>query len=312
MDTHAPDRWVFLAFFASIILAGNNAIAVKYSNAELPPFFGAAIRFILASLILLGLMLILRLPLQRGRALQGAMIYGILSTGVNYALMYWALQYISPGTSMVLLALTPLFTFILAWVYRQEPFRWKAIAGAVLALAGIGIIARNQISLNASLAPILAIVLSALCFAAATVLIKRYPGTHPISTNAISLLTGSILLFIISAITKEKPILPTIPSTWLALLYLIIFGSVVVFVLTLFVVKHWTASASSYMFVLMPIVTVLMSTWLTHESVTLPFVAGGALVLSGTYIGGIADTDQWKCTVLSFLARLKAPVPECE
>ena len=311
MESKTPDRSTIIAFILTVLFAGNNAIAVRYSNAELPPFFGAAARFAVAAVILFGLVLILRLPLPRGRSLQGAMIYGILSTGLNFALMYWALEYIPAGLSMVILALTPLLTFLFAWAHKQEAFRWKALFGALIAIAGIGIIAWDQLSSNAPLLPILAVALAAACFAEASVLIKTYPKTHPITTNAVSLFTGSVLLFIFSALWRETPILPVLTETWAAVLYLIIFGSVATFVLSLYVIKRWTASASSYLFVLMPIVTIIVAAWLTKESVTLPFLSGGALVLSGAYIGGIAKTEQWLKLIPRFKARREAPCPDC-
>jgi drug/metabolite transporter (DMT)-like permease len=312
METKKPDRLVLIAFALTVFFAGSNAIAVRYSNVELPPFFGAGIRFLLASLILFLFVLVLRLPLPRGRSLQGALIYGVLSTGLNFALLYWALEYIQAGLSMTILALTPLLTFLFAWAHRQEAFRWKAVFGSMLALAGIGVIAWDQLSGNAPLLPILAVAAAAACFAESTVFIKNYPKAHPITTNAISLLTGSILLFIFSAVWRETPTLPTLPTTWVALAYLIIFGSVVVFVLSLYVIQHWTASASSYLFVLMPIVTITLAAWLSQESVTAPFLLGGVFVLSGAYIGGIANTDQWKCYFIGLFGRFKPPAPECE
>ena len=42
------------------------------------------------------------------------MIYGLLSTGLNFAFLYWALEYIPAGLSMTILALTPLLTFLFA------------------------------------------------------------------------------------------------------------------------------------------------------------------------------------------------------
>lgn len=165
---------------------------------------------------------------------------------------------------------------------------------------------------RAPIVPILAVVLAAACFAEASVLVKTFPKTHPITTNAIALLTGSVLLFIMSALFHETPLLPTRPATWIALIYLILLGSVAVFALNLYVLKNWTASASSYLFVLMPIVTVSVSTWLAKENVTLPFLLGGAFVLSGAYIGGIANVELWKCTVVDFLRRFRTPIPACE
>jgi len=311
METKSPDRSTLVAFFLTVLFAGNNAIAVKFSNADLPPFFGAASRFAAAAIILFALVLILRLALPRGRGLQGALIYGTLNTGINYALLYWALQYIQPGLSMVILALTPLLTFLFAWAHRQEAFQWKSVAGAILALVGIGIIAWDQLSASAPLLPILAVALAAACFAESSVLIKTYPKTHPITTNAVSLLTGAILLFIFSLLGREVPVLPTQTSTWVALAYLVVFGTVATFVLSLYVLKRWTASASSYVFVLMPVVTIISSALLIGEVVTLPFILGTVFVLGGTYIGGIARTEQLKRVFSGGLFRQKASASDC-
>jgi drug/metabolite transporter (DMT)-like permease len=157
----------------------------------------------------------------------------------------------------------------------------------------------------------LAVIGAAVCFAVSTVIIKSFPQAHPITTNAIGFTIGSGLLFLLSALWNETPTLPTLPATWLALVYLIIFGSIATFVLTLYVVKHWTASASSYQFVLMPFVTIPVSAFLLKENISITFLIGGIFVLAGTYIGGIAQTEQLARIFHGFVYRHKTPTPEC-
>src|SRR5688572_20088800 len=111
-------RLTLLAFVVSTVLAGNNAIAVRFSNQELPPFFGAGLRFGAAALILFGVVAALRLPLPTGRSLTGALVFGSLQYGMSYALMYWSLQQVPAGMFQVVLALAPLFTFVLAIAHR--------------------------------------------------------------------------------------------------------------------------------------------------------------------------------------------------
>src|SRR4030065_2121308 len=115
----------------------------------------------------------------------------------------------------------------------------------------------------------------------------------------------------LSMLWKETPTLPTLPTTWLVLFYLIIFGSVATFVLSLYVVKHWTASASSYQFVLIPFVTIPVSAILVKESISIAFLIGGIFVLAGAYIGGIARTEQVSRFFNGLWLRRKAPAPEC-
>ncbi|OGN94762.1 MAG: hypothetical protein A2Z71_05955 [Chloroflexi bacterium RBG_13_50_21] len=311
MDTKIPDRSVLIAFVMAILFAGNNAIAVRFSNVELPPFFGAAIRFSAAALILFLVVIVLRLPLPRGRGVIGALIFGVLGAGLNVALLYWALGSVQPGTAMVVLALVPLLTFLFACLHKQETFNWKALVGGVLAVIGTGIVFSDQLNANVPILPLLAVVGAAICFAESTVLIKSYPQAHPITTNAIAFTVGSVLLFVLSALWNETPTLPTLPATWAALFYLIIFGSVATFVLTLYVVKNWTASASSYQFVLIPFVTIPMSALLVTESISVAFLIGGLFVLAGVYIGGIAKTEQLSRFFNGLWLRRKAPVPDC-
>ncbi len=311
METKIPKRSVLAAFALTVLFAGNNAIAVRYSNVELPPFFGAAIRFAVAALIFFILMLILRLPLPRGRGLLGAVLFGVIGTGLNFALLYWALEQLQPGLSMVILALVPLMTFLLACIHKQEVFGWKAMIGALLALLGIGIIVRDQLNATAPLLPILAVVGAAVCFAESNIIIKAFPQNHPVTTNAVALATGSALLFLLSGLWREVPTIPILPTTWGALVYLIIFGSVATFGLFIYVIKNWTASASSYQFVLFPIVTIAVSALLTKETVSSALLLGAVLVLAGVYIGGIAKTFRIPIISRGLYAQKEDPCPDC-
>jgi drug/metabolite transporter (DMT)-like permease len=311
METKTPTRSVVIAFLLTVLLAGNNAIAVRFSNVEIPPFFGAAIRFAIAGLILFMVVLILRLPVPRGRSLLGAVLFGVLGTGINYALMYWALEYLQAGMSMVILALVPLLTFLFACLHKQESFNWKSLAGSLLAASGIVMIVAGQLNIHIPILPVLAVMGAAACFAEATVIIKIFPQNHPITTNAVALSTGAVTLFALSGIWREQPALPMLVATWGSLIYLVIFGSVLTFVLTVYVIKHWTASAASYQFVLFPFITISVGAWLVNETINTALLLGGLLVLTGVYVGGIAKTRQIKNVFWGVVIRRKTPCPDC-
>jgi hypothetical protein len=60
------------------------------------------------------------------------------------------------------------------------------------------------------------------------------------------------MLLALSVLNGETWALPRLTSTWFSVIYLVIVGSVLVFYMIVFVLGHWTASASSYQLVLMP------------------------------------------------------------
>lgn len=288
MEQQSADRLPYLAFFTFILFGGLNAIGVRFTVMELSPFWGAVIRFAPASLILFLIALAMRLPLPGGKALLGTVLFGVLNIGVSYSFLYWGLQEVPAGLAQVLLALVPLLTLLFAIAHRQESFRWRAFTGGLLALAGVAIVFGGQARAGVPLLSMLAVLLGAVCIAESGVIVKGFPKTHPITTNAVAMASGTVVLLVASLLGGEAAVLPAQATTWAALVYLVLFGSCAVFILYLYVLKRWTASATSFSFVLFPFVTVVASSIMTGERIGPALIFGAALVLSGVYYGALA------------------------
>jgi drug/metabolite transporter (DMT)-like permease len=281
------ERAALAAFVTGSVLAGGNAVGVRFSNRELAPLWGAGLRFLLAAALLVAAMAALGLTLPRGRALAGASLYGALNFGLAFALAYYGFVRIHAGLGQTLLALVPLLTLLLAVLQRQERLRIAAIAGALVAVAGIGVLSRAPLQEAVPLLSLLALLGSAVCFAQAAILVRHFPPVHPVTTNAVGMTSAALLLIPGSLLFGEPIALPRRVETWLALSYLIVVGSVVVFVLYIFVLRHWAASRAAYTFVLVPVVTVVLSAWLDDEPVGAGLLLGGSLVLAGVYVGAL-------------------------
>lgn len=275
------------AFLVGSVFAGGNGIGIRFSNRELDPLWGAGLRFSLAALLFLGLMVVLGLGFPRGRALVGSLIFGLLQFGATYALAYYALVELHAGFGQILLALVPLMTLLLAVAQRQEGLRLAAIAGSVLALGGVVLMSQAPLRESLPLLSVLAALGSALCFAQAAVLVRRIPRVHPVTMNAVGMSAGAVALVAASLLAGETLGLPERGATWSAIGYLVTFGSMGVFLLYLFVLRRWEASRAAYSFVLIPIVTVALSAWLDDEPIGPGLVIGGALVLAGVYVGAL-------------------------
>ncbi|GAP12569.1 permease of the drug/metabolite transporter (DMT) superfamily [Longilinea arvoryzae] len=292
MKNLVGERATLAAFLMTIFLAGFNGLGVRLTVEELPPFWGAVLRFVPAFLILAGIAAIKRLPLPSGRNLLGAVLYGVLNFGANYSFLYWGLQKVQAGTAGIFLALVPLFTLIFAVAQRLEPFRLRALFGSLLSLAGIAVIYGAKGPANAPLAALLAITLGSVCFAEAGLLIKRFPGSHPVTTNMIGMAVGSVILFLMSMLFHEPHPVPVKATTWGALIYLILFGSCAIFILTVYVLNRWPASTVSYSFVIFPFIGIAASAWLDHEKFTPWVFVGAVLVVAGVYFGSLRASQK--------------------
>jgi drug/metabolite transporter (DMT)-like permease len=279
------DRATTIAFVLFVLIGGANGVAVRFSNFELPPFWGAALRLGAAALICWAILLARGAALPRGRALVGNLLYGFLGVGVFFALIYWGLVKVQASTASTILALGPLLTMLFAAAHGIERFRWRGLVGAFVALAGIALGVGGQLGRSAPILSLLAIVAAAACLAEAGVVLKLFPKTSPMATNAISTTTGAAILLAVSLLTGESRFLPSTLTTWTAFVYLVAAGSVLLFYLYLFVLGRWTASATAYAFLLFPVVGVSVAAWLAHETVTPLFLAGSAIALLGVWIG---------------------------
>lgn len=285
--TSEHDRVAFAAFVVTALLAGGNAVGVRFSNRELAPLWGAGLRFSLAALVLLAIMAIRRLPLPRGKALAGALLYGLINFGFTFALAYYALVRLHAGLGQTLLALVPLATLLLAVAQRQERLRLAPIVGTLLALAGVAVISGASFGDSLPFLSLLAALGAVVCFAEAAVVVKGFPRVHPVTMNAVGMATGAAFLLIASLVAGQPWKVPERTATWVAVGFLVLVGSVVVFVLYLVVLKYWEASRVAYGFVITPIVTVLLSAWLDDEPIRVGLVFGGMLILAGVYVGAL-------------------------
>ena len=121
--TSEGERVALAAFVTQAVLAGGNAVGIRFSNRELEPLWGAGFRFTLAAGLMLALMAALRLPFPRGRALTGSVLYGLFNFGGSFGLIYYGLVRVQARLGQTLLALVPLATLLLAVLWQQERVR---------------------------------------------------------------------------------------------------------------------------------------------------------------------------------------------
>lgn len=278
------------AFIAEAILAGGNSVAIRFSNRELEPLWGATLRFALASLLVAGVLTAMKIELPKGRLLTGAVVFGLFQFAGAFGLYYFALVEIQAGLGQTLLALVPLATLLMAAAQGLERPRFTAVVGAVVSIAGVAIMSSAPLRQSVSWISLIAVLGSIVCFAQALVVVRRLPPIHPVALNTVGMAASVPVLALAALARGEAFAMPTLPESWVAIAYVAAVGSVIVFLLQVFVVQHWTASRTSYVMVLIPIVTVALSAWLDEEPITAGLLVGGVLVIAGVYVGALRQS----------------------
>ncbi len=295
-----PERRVLLAFGAFILVGGGASVAIRITYGEMAPFWAATSRFALAALAFWGLVAFRKLPLPRGRALLGAVLFGALTVGLAFVLIGWGLVETPASVYQILMALVPLVTLFLSSIQGVEAISRRGIIGSLLAVGGIAVTVAGTSAASISIPHIIAILVAAVLVAEGGVLIKRFPPNPPVITNAIAMTTGTVILAIASLVRGESWTIPTEVDTWVAFVYLVVFVTVFAFLLYMFVLGQWTASGTSYGFVLVPLVTIVVAATIAGEAITAGFLAGAVLVLAGVYVGALMPRKEkqealWQC-----------------
>jgi drug/metabolite transporter (DMT)-like permease len=287
-----PDPVALLLFVTCVLLGSGNFLAVRFSNVELPPLWGAGLRFALAAGAFGVIAVSARRPWPRGELLRRTVVFGGLNFGVFFALMYWALVHVTAGVATIVLASVPLLTLLLAAGQGLERLRGRALVGAFAAVLGIGWMAYAPGELVLPPLPLLALVAAALSIGQSIILGKHVSGNHPAITNAIAMATGATLLLLASRAVGEPWSWPALPEARWALLYLVAFGSIGLFALTLLLIRRWSASATSYAFVVIPVVTLLLEAALAGVPITATALLGAGIVMVGVWFGALAPTPR--------------------
>ena len=259
---------------------------IKLGLRDLPPLSFAAARFLLATAILAGVVAARRARLPRGREWLLLAQTGVLAFGLNYGLLFWGEQHISSGLAALLQATIPVFGMLLAHPYLPgERLNARKLAGALLGVAGVGVIFSHQLGSEGSMAlwGSAAVVAGAAFVAWANVLVKaRGLKLEASVLSAGQMACGFVALASAALLLEGSPTkLRWTPLAVVCLLYLTLVGSVAAFLLFYWLVRHVDVTKTMLIALVTPLAAVLLGVVALGEEVSWRTVAGGAVIMSG-------------------------------
>ncbi len=286
-----PKKVAIAAAFLTLCLVWSSTwLAIKIGLRDLPPISYAAIRFIVAIVVLLAVSIGRTRLLPRNRVeyiiLAGT---GVLMFAMNYGLLFWGELHVSSGLAAVLQATIPIFGMIFAhWMLPDEPMRWQRFAGAFLALAGVAVICARLLDFSGIMAfwGGLGIVVGAAGAAFSNVLLKqRSIRLAPGMIAAWQMIFGVIPLLVLGLIAEGNPAHFHWSATSIfCLLYLAIIGSALTFLLLYWLLPQMTATNLQTIALITPPGAVMLGWLLGGETFPPWSLLGAGLVLAGVWI----------------------------
>lgn len=281
---------IFWAFAAIYVVWGSTYLAIQIAIETMPPFLLAGGRFLAAGAILFAWALwqgeaIPAFPVWRSAALLGSLFF-VLGNG----LVVWAVQHVPSGRTALLASTSPIWTVLIeSALDKWRPPKPRVVVGIGLGIIGLAFLT----SPSAKAGPIpmvglLGLVIASMSWAAGAVLShRRHLPVSPTMATGLKMIGGGAQLTVLALVLGEGrrfAIADVSTGSWLAAVYLVIFGSVIGFTAFTYLLRETTpqmVGTSSYV---NPLVAVFLGWALASEPVTSRMLLGAAVSLSGVVL----------------------------
>lgn len=280
--------WAGLSHLLVVYLIwGSTYLAIRLTvreQAGFPPFTVVAMRVVTAGILLLGWAAAARLKLSVRRSelftLAGS---GILLWLGGNGLVTWAEQRADSGYAALLIGASPIWVALIESLLDRKAPSLLLIGSLVVGFVGIALLSVPVLreATQADALSVAALILAALCWSTGTVLQSRRPVTAParVSSGYQHLFGGAALIVV--ALASGEPAPDPAPEAWLALGYLIVFGSIIAFTSFVQALRLLpTPVVMTYAYV-NPVIAVLLGFLILREPITVWTVAGAPLVFLG-------------------------------
>jgi len=268
---------------------GSSYLFIKVIVGEVPPLTLVAVRLVFSSVIMWILVPLSGRSIPRSRSLWGAYaVMGLLSGMIPWVLISWGELYISSGLAALLQSTMPIFTVILAhFLSSDERMTPSAVLGVVIGFVGVVILLLPELrnGFQASLLGQLAIVLSSLCYAGASVFARGHLRGQPPLVSTLGQLTTGALFTLPLALIVDQPfhLSPSTPVllSWAALA---VVGTVIAYVIYYALIERTSATSVSTVTYIIPVFGLLLGFLILGESLTGNLLISLALILAGVVL----------------------------
>lgn len=286
-----------LAFAAIYLLWGATFLAIRTAVLEAPPFFLSGVRFLLAGGALYVFMRARGQPSPTLMQWRSIAVLALCMFVVTYGALFWAEQYIPSGVASVIEATLPMTTMAIeVFLFRRQVLHWRMAVAVMLGLLGLGwLLLRGDQSFPA--VPCLVMLAGGVSWSLGAVLTRQMPGPRslPLSAGAQMMLGGAVLL-VVSWLSGELHSPPHLTlRTGLALLYLVVPGSLLGFTAYIWLLARMPATRVASHAYVNPLVALALGYFVAGELLTPQMLLASALVIASVFLI-LTSPNRERCT----------------
>lgn len=276
-----------LAFGVIYFVWGSTYLAIRIGVHEVPPFLLAAMRFTIAGLVLYLWASMRGERSPSAREWFSACLLAILIFVIDYGLVFWSEQRVASGLAAVMMSLNAVFMALAEIaILRSQKLTARLGFALILGVAGVAVLVSHTLHLGGE--PIdtmgaVALLIASMSWSVSSSVTRKLPlPSSKTMSSGVQMLVGGLMLFVIAAALGEfRGFHPAQVSreAWIALLYLIVAGSIVAFTAYVWLIhRESPTKVGTYAYV-NPVVAVLLGYFFAGEPLGVRTILGSAFVL---------------------------------
>ena len=291
-SSHRPTWKTLIAFAIIYFVWGSTYFAIRVGVREVPPFLLAGMRFSIAGALLYGWVITRGERPPSGRQWLSVSLLAFLIFAVDYGLVFWAEQRVPSGITAVMMATIPVFmTLSEIFFLRTQRLTIRLSLALLIGIAGVFVLMSR--SLNLSGTPVdpsgaVALIVGAISWSVGSVLSRKLPlPESKVLSSGAQMLVGGIMLAIASTAFGELQsfhLQNVSRGAWLALLYLIVAGSIVAYTAYVWLIHHESPTKVATYAYVNPVVAVVLGYFLGGEEFGMRTVLGTLFVLASVIL----------------------------
>jgi drug/metabolite transporter (DMT)-like permease len=281
---------IILSFLSIYIIWGSTYLAIRYAVETIPPLYTAGFRHLSAGTILMVW------ALAKGQwptwvQVRASVVIGFFFFLVGHGSLHWAETVVPSGLAALLIAVEPIFVFVLSsTTARTWRLNGLLLAGILMGLVGVGMLVRGTTLGGAPRLTLgsIVILIGAFSWSLGIIYSRRsHLSGSPLLLSALSLLSGAVMLLFTATVAGEAQgfsISRVTNRSWLALAYLIVFGSVIAFTAYNWLLEHYSPTLVATHTYVNPVVAVVLGWAYAGETLTLRVGLAAALVIAAVVL----------------------------
>lgn len=280
----APWR-VAVALGIVYVVWGSTYLAIRVMVEDVPPLLGAGLRFVLAGVVLAGVLLALGGPARLRAApceAASAALSGLLILGGGIGLLTVAERDAPSALAALVIASVPLWVLIVRTALGDRPSR-RTVAGVGVGLAGVALVIGGSGDVDVEAWALATLVVAAVLTALGVVLSGRLPmPSDAFVATTFEMLVAGTVLTLAGLVAGEAPDVHvgSLPADAVAAFaYLVVMGSLVAYTAFVWLLEHVSPSLVSTYAYVNPVVAVLLGWAILDERLTVPILVGALAVV---------------------------------